>query len=220
MAIRLTESNLQKMNRRNKASMIIKESCNKLIRENKTITYEQLFDTICDTSNKLHSKGVKSKYINEGVFDTIGDFFSSSPKGFMDSLKEKIFRWILPKIGIEGELLEYLTVAMGDLTLNDYKLFLSPLDNCERIADRLSDGLVEYAGTRLADKLDLDSSGIIGGTIRNAIADLVLEKGFVQDLQNKLTPVICKQIRSKLGGDAEKAVSDEILSDSPTVALS
>ena len=42
MAIRLTESDLRKMNRRNKASMIIKEDCNKLIEKIKlllTINY-------------------------------------------------------------------------------------------------------------------------------------------------------------------------------------
>ena len=211
MAIRLTESDLRKMNRRNKASMIIKEDCNKLIRKNKTITYDQLFNTISETSNKLHLKGVKSKYINEGIMDTLGSFFSSTPGGFIETLKEKVFSWILPTIGIKGEMLEFMKIALANVDVKDYVLFLSPLKNCELIADKLTDGISEYVQSRLLKKMDI-GGGTIGDTVRNALAT-TLDKAFIQELQDKMNPIICNKIRSAFGSDAEEKVGGEVLGD-------
>ena len=209
MAIRLTESDLRKMNRRNKASMIIKEDCNKLIRKNKTITYDQLFNTISETSNKLHSKGVNPKYINEGIKDTLGSFFSSAPGGFIETLKEKVFSWILPTIGIKGEMLEFMKIALANADVKDYLLFFSPLKNCELISDKLTDGISEYVQSRLLKKMNI-GGGTIGDTVRNALATTI-DKEFIQELQDKLNPIICNKIRSAFGSDAEKEVGEEIL---------
>jgi len=209
MSVRLTETNLRKMNRRNKASMIIKEDCNRLIRKNKSITYNQLFDTISETSNKLHLKGVRSNYINEGIMDTLGSFFSSTPGGFIDTLKEKVFGWILPKIGIEGEMLEFMKIGLANIDFKDYGLFLSPLKNCEKIADLMTDGIVEYVESVLLKKLDF-GGGVFSDTVRNALADTI-DKEFIQSLQDRMNPVICKKIRAAFGSDDENSVGEEIL---------
>jgi len=209
MAIRLTESNLRKMNRRNKASMIIKEDCNKVIRKNKSITYNQLFDTICETSDKLHSKGVNPKQINEGIFDALGDFFSAAPGGFIQTLKEKVFTWILPKIGIKGEMLEFMKIALGNLSVKDYVLFISPLKNCELIADKLTDGMVEYAVDKVGKKTFL-GDGVFSDTLRNALSDTI-DKGLTQELQDKFGKIICDKIRTSFGSDAEEEVGEEVL---------
>lgn len=211
MSIRLTETDLRKVNRRNKASMIIKEDCNRLIREKKTITYNQLFDTISETSNRLHLKGVKSKYINEGIMDALGTFFSSTPGGFIDTLKEKVFGWILPKLGVKGALLDYLKIALADIPIKDYYLFLSPLKNCERIADLLTDGISEYIQSLILKKFNI-GGGIISDTIRNSLAD-TLDKEFVQSLQDKMNPILCQKIRSAFGSNDEENVGEEILGD-------
>ncbi len=209
MTIRLTESDLKKMNYRNKASMIIKEDCNKLIRKNKTITYNQLFNTICETSDKLHSKGVNPKYINEGIMDTLGSFFSATPGGFIQTLKEKIFNFILPAMNIEGEMLEFLKIALANVPVSEYILFLSPLENCEKIANSLGDGISEYIQSKLLKKVDI-GGGTIGDTVRNALAD-TLDKQFVQTLQDQLNPVLCNKIRSAFGSDAKEEIGKEIL---------
>ena len=212
MAIRLTESDLRKMNRRNKASMIIKEDCNRLIRKNKSITYNQLFDTISETSNKLHLKGVRPKYINEGIMDTLGSFFSSTPGGFIETLKEKVFGWILPKIGIEGELLEFMKIALANIPIKEYTLFLSPLKNCEKIADLMTDGIVEYVESKLLKKIDF-GGGVFSDTVRNALSDTI-DKEFIQSLQDKLNPVICGKIRSAFGSNAEEEVGEVVVGTS------
>ena len=209
MAIRLTESDLNKMNRRNKASMIIKENCNKVIRENKSVSYEQIFETITRTSNDLHLRGVNSKRINEGIFDALGDLFSATPGGFVDTLKEKVFNWILPKIGVEGEMLEFLKIALGNLELKDYALFLSPIDNCERISDKLTDGIREYLLASIMKKVDI-GGGIFSDTLRNSL-DTVLDKEFTQDLQDRFGPIVCNKIRSAFGSDAKEEIGKEIL---------
>ena len=209
MVIRLTESNLRNMNRRNKASMIIKEDCNKVIRKNKSITYDQLFDTISETSHKLHSKGVNPKQINEGIFDTLGDFFSATPGGFIQTLKEKVFNWILPQIGIKGEMLEFMKIALGNLSVKDYVLFISPLKNCELIADKLTDGMVEYAVDKVGKKTFL-GDGVFSDTLRNALSDTI-DKGLTQELQDKFGKIICDKIRSAFGSDAEEEVGEEVL---------
>ena len=209
MVIRLTESDLNKMNRRNKASMIIKENCNKVIRENKSVSYEQIFETITRTSNDLHLKGVNSKRINEGIFDALGDLFSATPGGFVDTLKEKVFSWILPKIGVEGEMLEFLKIALGNLELKDYTLFLSPIDNCERISDKLTDGIREYLLASIMKKVDI-GGGIFSDTLRNSL-DTVLDKEFTQDLQDRFAPIVCNKIRSAFGSDAKEEIGKEIL---------
>ena len=209
MAIRLTETDLRKINRRNKASMVIKEDCNRLIRKNKSITYNQLFDTISETSNKLHLKGVRPKYINEGIMDTLGSFFSSAPGGFLQTLKEKVFGWILPKIGIEGEMLEFMKIGLANIRPKDYGLFLSPLKNCEKIADLMTDSIVEYVESVLLRKLDF-GGGIFSDTVRNALSHTI-DKEFIQSLQDRMNPVLCKKIRAAFGSDDENSVGEEIL---------
>ncbi len=210
MTIKLTETDLRKMNRSNKASMIIKENCNKVIRENKTISYNQLFNTICETSNALHRKGVKSNQINEGIMDALGSIFGNSPGGFMQSFKERIISFILPKIGIDGELLSFLKVALGNLEFSDLKLFLSPLDNCEKIADVLTDSIIEYLGEYLLRKMDV-GGGWISDTFRNAAFEALNNDGFVQDLQDKFAPMFCEKIRSAFGSNAEEVVGQDIV---------
>jgi hypothetical protein len=209
MAIRLTESDLNKMNRRNKASMIIKENCNKVIRENKSVSYEQIFESITITSNDLHLRGVNSNKINEGIFDSLGDLFSATPGGFVDTLKEKIFNWILPKIGVEGEMLTFLKIALANLELKDYALFLSPIDNCEKISDKLSDGIGEYVLATILDKINI-GGGIFSDTLRNSL-QTVLDDAFTQDLQDKFGPIVCNKIRSAFGSDAKEEIGKEIL---------
>tara|TARA_R100000908_G_C3707179_1_gene115252 strand:- start:54 stop:752 length:699 start_codon:yes stop_codon:yes gene_type:complete len=212
MSIRLTESNLEKMNYNNKASMYIKKKCNNLIRENKTISYNQLFESISISSNELHLKGVNAKQIDEGIFDMFGDLFSKTPGGFIDTLKEKIFRWFLPKIGVEGEFLNFLVVALGDIELTEYRYFLSPLKNCEKIADLISDGSIEYLGELLMRKVQGGESGTIANTLRNAAFEAINEKGFVQSIQDKFAPVLCNSIRKAFGDDANKDVAAELTS--------
>jgi hypothetical protein len=210
MAIRLTESDLNKMNRRNKASMIIKENCNKVIRENKSVSYEQIFESITITSNDLHLRGVNSNKINEGMFDALADFFSTTPAAFGDTIKEKVFSWLLPKIGVEGEMLEFLKISLGNLELKDYALFLSPIDNCEKISDKITDGIAEYTLALIGKKFANFGGGIFSDTIRNSLAD-VLDKSFTQDLQDKFGPIVCNKIRSAFGSDAKEEIGKEIL---------
>ena len=214
MAIRLTESDLRKINRKNKASMVIKEDCNRLIRKNKSITYNQLFDTISETSNKLHLKGVRPRHINEGIMDTLGSFFSSAPGGFLQTLKEKVFGWILPKIGIEGEMLEFMKISLANIDIKDYAVFLSPLKNCEKISDLMTDGIVEYVQAKLLKKLDF-GGGLFSDTVRNALSETI-DKEFIQSLQDKLNPVICSKIRSAFGSNSEEEVGEEILGAATT----
>jgi hypothetical protein len=146
--------------------------------------------------------------------DTLGSFFSSTPGGFIDTLKEKVFNWILPKIGIKGEMLEFMKIALANIEIKDYSLFLSPLKNCEKIADLMTDGIVEYVQAKLLKKLDI-GGGTIGDTVRNALADTI-DKEFVQSLQDKMNPVICGKIRSAFGSDSEEEVGEEILDASTT----
>lgn len=197
--IRLTESNLSVKKYRTKESKIIKENFNKVIRKNKTITYNQLFESISRSANQLYLNGHSSKHINEGIFDTIGDLFGKAPGGFMQTLKEKAFRWLLPKLGFSGGFLDFMVITLSNMPISDYKIFLSPLDNCEKIADHLTDGVMEWLATVGLKKMDI-GGGFLSDTIRNTVGEMLTDEGFVQQMQDKFSPIICNKIRSAFGG--------------------
>jgi len=106
-------------------------------------------------------------------------------------------------------MLEFMKIALANVDVKDYVLFLSPLKNCELIADKLTDGISEYVQSRLLKKMDI-GGGTIGDTVRNALAT-TLDKAFIQELQDKMNPIICNKIRSAFGSDAEEEVGEELL---------
>jgi hypothetical protein len=191
----ITESQIRNNRFKNKETKIIKESCDKFILENKRISYNQLFNIISLKSNQLYLKGSAPSKINEGIRYTIEEgFFDTAGSGIWQTIKEKVIRWLLEKIGITGKISEYLTISLGNVPLSDYKLFLSPIQNCEKIADHLTDGLVEWLADEGMESFNL-GDGWLSDTIRNSIGELFLDEGFIQDLQNRLIPTICNKIK-------------------------
>lgn len=191
----LNESKLKNNKFKNKETKIIKESCDKLFFEKKRVSYNELFDVISSKSNHLYLNGSTSPKINEGIRYTIEEgFFDSAGSGFWQTIKEKAIRWLLEKIGITGKLSEYLAISLGNMPLSDYKLFLSPVQNCEKIADHLTDGIIEWLADEGMENFNL-GDGWFSDTIRNVIGEMFLDRGFIQEIQNKLIPIFCNKIK-------------------------
>jgi hypothetical protein len=193
-SIILNESHFYNNRFKTKESRIIKESCDEFILENGRITHKQLFDVISVASTQLYLKGYSNSRINEGIRQTIEEgFFSDGASGLWQTIKEKAVKWLLGKLGIGGNLKDYLAVSLANIPLSDYKLFLSPVQNCEKIADHLADGLIEWLAEEGMQKLDV-GQGWVGQIIRNTIGEMFLDEGFIQDLQDKFIPVICGKL--------------------------
>jgi hypothetical protein len=195
-SIILKESYFNKKRFKSKESKIIKESCDKFILKNKRVSYNQLFDIISEKSNQLYLNGSSRLKINEGIRYTLEEgIFGDFGTGIWQTIKEKAIRWLLGKLGVSGNLLDYLVISLGNMPVSDYKLFLSPAQNCEKIADHLTDGLLEWLADEGMEKFNL-GDGWFADTVRNTIGEMFLDEGFIQDIQNKLIPVICDKIRS------------------------
>lgn len=198
--IYLNESHLNNKRFRTREAKIIKESCDNLILENRRVSYNQLFDVISRKSTQLYLRGSSPRKINEAIEYTIEEgFFGDAGSGIWQTIKEKAIRWLLGKIGVSGNLLDYLVISLGNMPLSDYKLFLSPAQNCEKIADHLTDGLVEWLADEGMQKINL-GDGWMANTLRNVLGEMFLDEGFIQDIQNRLIPPICEKIRSAVGG--------------------
>lgn len=192
----LSESVLKNEKFKTKEVKLIKESCNNLILRNGRVTYNQLFDVISDKTNTLYLRGSSNMKINEGIKYTLEEgFFGDAGTGIWQTIKEKIINWFLDKIGVSGGFKNFLMISLANLSVSDYKLFLSPLQNCEKIADHLTDGLLEWLLDEGIQNMDL-GDGWLANTLRNTVGEMFLDKGFIQDLQDKLIPTICEKIRS------------------------
>jgi hypothetical protein len=195
--VKITESQYKKLLTKKspkKNAKFIKESFTGIKKEGKKIKSNELFEGVSSVSNKLFLSGYSPEQINEGIFDFIGDLVGSAPTSVIQTLKEKAFRWLLSKLGLTGKILDFLVISLGNMDISDYKLFLSPLQNCEKIADYLVDGFLEWLAAEGMKKFDL-GSGMFADTIRNAFAEAVNDKGFVQTVQDKMNPIICQKIR-------------------------
>lgn len=193
--IRLTESHLPKYQYITEESRILTETCNEFIRTAGKISINEVFDNISYVSNHLYKNGYSSRnidrainqYLSEGLFD-----------GFTQTLKEKLINWLLGFLPIPEGVKSFLKISLANVPLKDYGMFLSPLKNCEKIADVVIDSILEWLATEGLQKWDI-GGGTISDTLRNSIADFLTDEGFVQNLQNKLNPVICDKIRSAFG---------------------
>jgi hypothetical protein len=211
--VKITESQYKKLinNKTPKRnSKFIKESFVSIKKGQKKIKTNDLFEGVTSVSNKLFLEGYSPRQINEGMFDFIGDLVGSAPTSVIQTLKEKAFRWLLEKLGMKGKMLDFLVISLGNMNISDYKLFLSPLQNCEKIADHLVDGFLEWLAAEGLKKFDI-GGGAFTDTLRNAFAEAINDKGFVQTIQDKMNPVICGKIRQVFGDkDSQGDFMDDV----------
>lgn len=182
-------------------SKIIKENFEKFIEKNKKINYHQLFDNISMNANDLYLAGFPKENIIEGVEILIEqNIFNNVGSGFWQTLKERIIKWILLKLGIKGRLLQFLMVSLANIPNTEYKIFLSPLSNCEKITNYLSQGIIEWIAVEALQKMNF-GGGVISDTIRNQISSYLLDDDFLKEFDEKMVPVICSKIRESLSSN-------------------
>lgn len=179
-----------------KEKLMIRREFNMIFENHKKITRKKLFESIMKKSNSLSKRGFNQILIEQGISDYLSTDYLSKMigGGGSETIKEMVIKYFLEMIGAEGKLLNFLTVAGGNLEFSQIPKLLSPIKNCEVISDWLFDSSVEWLLKEGLDLMDL-GDGWISSLIRNSLTkplkDVEIKKNF--------TELFCNQIRSEVG---------------------
>lgn len=181
----------------------------------------EFFNELYKRRNNLINEGYSSVTIDENI---IGDLFRKGGGGFLSTFKEWLSKKIIGKIASmissnpDPDLINALSIGFANLDwTRDWTKLISPVKNCEYISDVMVDSVIEYYVDKKVDKMFGDS--VFGDSMRNAIMDALNDQKNVQSLQNVITNIICKAIRSVFG---KTSVTDVIksLSSGKTPSIS
>lgn len=187
--------------------LMLKESINQKLLNNK-ISLDELFETISKSSNELYMSGFEPKNIQKGIsliFEQ--NIFSNATSGIWQTIKERLISWFLKKLGVKGKVLNFFKVSLANIPTSDYKIFLSPIQNCDKIVNYLTDGLAEFLAAESLSKINF-GGGYVSDSLRNAVIDSLTEEGFLQDLQDRISPTICGYITHGFSGKDENLSED------------
>ena len=119
--------------------------------------------------------------LNQGIFGTL-----------WETVREKLYRWLLSKFGVEGELQEALAVTLGDVPFFE----IPKLMNCDYLAPIITKGLIEYA-VRKAGRSFTGMSGTFEQLFGNSLDNLLANTEFYQEVLQNVTNTICGSLGAK-----------------------
>jgi len=119
--------------------------------------------------------------LNQGVFGTLWEI-----------VREKLYRWLLSKFGVEGELQEVLADTLGNVPFFD----LPKLMNCNYLAPILTKGIIEYA-VRKAGRSFTGMSGTFEQAFGNSLDNLLDNTEFYQSVLHNVTERVCGALGEK-----------------------
>jgi len=119
--------------------------------------------------------------LNQGIFGTL-----------WETVREKLYRWLLSKFGVEGELQEALAATLGDVPFFD----IPKLMNCNFLAPIITKGLIEYA-IRKAGRSFTGMSGTFEQLFGNSLDNLLANTEFYQEVLQNVTNTICGPLGEK-----------------------
>ena len=112
--------------------------------------------------------------------------------GLWETIREKLYMWILGKFGVEGELAKYLSQSLGNVPFFD----LPKLMNCNYLAPVITKGLIEYA-IRRAGSSFTGMQGTFEQIFGNSLDNLLDNTEFYQDVLQNVTNTICGPLGEK-----------------------
>lgn len=161
----------------------------------------QFFNEFFIRRKKLVLEGYDTS-MDEGI---LSDLFSSGLGGFKSTFKEwlssKIVNGIASMFGssVDKDLLNAISIGLANLDWSkDWTKLVSPVKNCNYIADVLIDSVLEYYIDKKVDNMFGDS--ILGDSLRNAVMDALNDEQHVQSIQNALSGMFCKVLTNLFGG--------------------
>jgi dihydroneopterin aldolase len=194
----------------------------KIIAEGKNLKTKkgkkQLASDLVNESIYLTEQGFSPQLINEDLFDFVKSLF---PKGaadpVMEMTKEYAVEWLFKQLNLDpkGWLGTMVSTTIGNIDIADVPKLWS---DCSYVTGLLSESIVEggikkIQGNYLSTSSDPGLQGMIYDTMRNTIMEALKATDFAQQLQSKLSEVICPLI-GKLGtkvSDATEAIKNKAL---------
>jgi hypothetical protein len=169
--------------------------------------YAPLVVGIHEKAKQLFSEGVEASIIEEGIFDSILNFFQGLGSQTIEAFKEKAIGWVLGLLGLEENtfLYDFTRVSLANIPLNEVpKLFT----DCNFSIGYLTRGLTEYFARVGWSKIlgNNFGGGFLNDLMGNALGDLVNDQGFMQSLHKSLAATICPKLGSVGKQLAQKAL--------------
>jgi len=112
--------------------------------------------------------------------------------GLWETIREKLYGWILSKFGVEGELKKYLSQSLANVNFVD----LPKLMNCNFLAPVITKGVIEYA-IRRAGTSFTGMEGTFEQVFGNSLDNLLDNTEFYQDVLHQVTNTICGPLGEK-----------------------
>lgn len=134
-----------------------------------------------ESKTQLLGEQVAGLNLNQGIFGTLWEI-----------VREKLYRWILNKFGVTGELQEVLSDTLGNVPFAD----LPKLMNCNYLAPVITKGLIEYA-VRKAGRSFTGMSGTMEQAFGNSLDNLLDNTEFYQNVLQNVTNTICGALGAK-----------------------
>lgn len=112
--------------------------------------------------------------------------------GLWETIREKLYMWILGKFGVEGELAKYLSQSLANVPFFE----LPKLMNCNYLAPVITKGVIEYAIRSVGAKFT-GMSGTFEQIFGNSVDNLLDNTEFYQDVLQNVTNTICGPLGEK-----------------------
>jgi hypothetical protein len=175
----------------------------KIISEGKNLKTKkgkkQLVSDLVTESIYLTEQGFTPQLINEDFIDFMKSLF---PKGaidpVMETTKEFAVEWLFKKLNLDpkGWMGSMVSTAIGNIDIADVPKLWS---DCSYVTGLLSESIVEgglkkIQGTYLSTSSDPGLQGMVYDTMRNTIMEALKATDFAQQLQLKLSEIVCPLI--------------------------
>jgi len=160
----------------------------------------------------LNYQGFNSDIISEQTLEMAQKFLSGTGvNALFGYFKEYAAKWLLQSFKLKPDSLlgSIFITSIGNLPIGD----MFKLTDCNYAVPFFTKSLVEGLIRKFLASKGYENP--ITATIRNALTDVMADTDFVQNLQKKLSGVICP----KLGGLTQKMdkVGEKLIQQSPTV---
>ena len=160
----------------------------------------------------LNYQGFNSDIISEQTLEMAQKFLSGTGvNALFGYFKEYAAKWLLQSFKLKPDSLlgSIFITSIGNLPIGD----MFKLTDCNYAVPFFTESLVEGLIRKFLASKGYENP--ITATIRNALTDVMADTDFVQNLEKKLSGVICP----KLGGLTQKMdkVGEKLIQQSPTV---
>lgn len=170
-------------------------------------TFDCLFENILNKISKFKSKGFSDKLINESTFELITSLFGEPSESFWEEVKSRYADHIISNMKIEDEYKEHVKNEIIKTPNEDITKLMSDPDF---VSDKIATSYVDYFQDKfLQSGVDQDL-GPAGKEIKNAIASLLSDTGFMSRLSGKIGGQI-ETVLNKIK-DRDEQIADKIKS--------